>query len=265
MADEGALFNKVQLTRSYEEVARQIQQAIIDRRLKPGEKLPSQRELIDMFQVSKFTIMGALRLLEQWGLVYTKYGATGGTFVSESNTAAFSESLRLLVSMRRVTLEELAELRLTIEGRAAYWAAKRRNRRDMKKMEEILDRMGQLLALNRTMEEIIPLDMAFHLAIGEASHNGLFVAIMEAIHACFLEQAFSFIPHGKEKADYNDLSAVLRAIKIRDASVARKVVRDHIVRFNRLIVRGFQEKHPRNDALLGDPAREKEVADASES
>jgi DNA-binding FadR family transcriptional regulator len=126
MPDETALFNKVQLTRSYEEVARQIQQAITDDRLKPGEKLPSQKDLMDMFQVSKFTIMGALRLLEQWGLVYTKHGATGGSFVSESNTEAFSESLKLLVSMQRVTLEELAELRLTIEGQAAYWAAKRR-------------------------------------------------------------------------------------------------------------------------------------------
>ncbi|NIO04675.1 MAG: FCD domain-containing protein [Proteobacteria bacterium] len=255
MSKESSLFNKVQLTRSYEEVARQIQQAITDQRLKPGEKLPSQRELMDMFQVSKFTIMGALRLLEQWGLVYTKYGATGGTFVSESNTVAFSESLKLLVSMRRVTLEELAELRLTIEGRAAYWAAKRRRPEDIKKMELILDKMGRLLALNRPMEEMIPLDMSFHLVIGEASHNGLFLAIMEAINACFLEKAFSFIPQGKQEEDYGDLRNVLEAIRAGDARLARKIVRQHIARFNKLIVRTFSEKHPGNDTLLEVPAR----------
>jgi GntR family transcriptional repressor for pyruvate dehydrogenase complex len=250
MPDETALFNKVQLTRSYEEVARQIQQAITDDRLKPGEKLPSQKDLMDMFQVSKFTIMGALRLLEQWGLVYTKHGATGGSFVSESNTEAFSESLKLLVSMQRVTLEELAELRLTIEGQAAYWAAKRRQPDDIKRMEEILEEMSRLLSLNRPMEEIIPLDMAFHLLIGQASHNSLFLAIMEAINACFLERVFSFIPQGNQEEDYTDLADILEAIKAGDAKRARRVVRKHIARFNRLIVRSFRKKHPGDDSIL---------------
>jgi DNA-binding FadR family transcriptional regulator len=255
MPKEDSLFNKVQLTRSYEEVARQIQRAIVDQRLKPGEKLPSQKELVDMFQVSKFTIMGALRLLEQWGLVYTKYGATGGTFVSESNTEAFSESLKLLVNMQRVTLEELAELRLTIEGRAAYWAAKRRSPEDIKKMEDLLGRMAQLLALGSPMEEMIPLDMAFHLVIGEASQNSLFLAIMEAINACFLERAFSFIPQGNQEEDYNNLINILSAIKAGDARVARRLVREHIARFDKLIVRGFRERHPEDESFLEFTAR----------
>ena len=250
------LFTKVQPTRSYEEVARQIQQAIIEQRLKPGEKLPSQKELMDMFQVSKFTIMGALRLLEQWGLAYTKHGATGGTFVSETNTAAFSESLRLLVSMRRVTLDELAELRLTIEGRAAHWAAKRRQPEDLRKMGTLLNRMKRLLVQKRPMEEMIPIDTSFHLAIAEASHNSLYLALMETINACFLEKVFSVIPQGNQEEDYTDLVKVFEAIKAGKASVAKRVVKQHIARFNKIIVRSLREAHPGAGSFLEVPGRE---------
>jgi DNA-binding FadR family transcriptional regulator len=104
------------------------------------------------------------------------------------------------------------------------------------------------------MEEMVPLDMAFHLVIGEASHNSLFLAIMEAINACFLEGVFSWIPQGKQEEDYADLLRLLQAIKAGEARVARKVVREHIARFNRLIIRSFREKHPEDESFLEVPA-----------
>lgn len=235
-------FRSVHPTRSYEQVARQIQQAIIEQRFKPGDKLPSQKELMNLFHVSKFTIMAALRTLEKSGLVYTKSGATGGTFVSEINTAGFSESLKLLLSMKKVPLEELAEFRLTVEGRAAYWAAKRRRKEDLREMEDLLETMARLLESNRRVEELVPVDMAFHLAVAKTSRNSLFLAIMETVHECF-HRIFSCVPQESWAKTYPDLLKVFHAIKARDANTAEKAIRQHISRSSRLITRQFREKN----------------------
>lgn len=242
MIKKNPLFKKIELTRGYKEVVQQIQQAIIDQHLKPGDKLPPQNELMETFQVSKFTLLGALRLLEQSGLVYTKHGATGGTFVSEMNTTPFSESLKLLVSMKKITLQELAEFRLTIEGRVAYWAAKKRRLKDIKKMKDLLNTMEFLLASNSSMEEMIRKDMEFHLAIAGASHNNLYLALMETINECFLGEAFSFIPSGNERKIYTDHLKIFKSIHAKEADAAEKTVKDHITSFNKLIIQNLGKK-----------------------
>jgi len=243
MAQHNLSFKRIGRSRSYEEVARRLRQAIIDQDLKPGDKLPSQKELMDMFQVSRFTILGAIRILEQSGLVYTKHGATGGAFVSERNTEAFTESLRVLLGVNEVTLEEIAEFRLIIDGQAAYWAAKRRSREDMRKMEALLDRMKGLLALEGSMEEAAEIDMSFHLAVAEAVHNNLYRALMEAIIECFLKEVDSLVPEEKKHRVYADLSMIFEAIKARKARAAEKAARNHIAHFSELLIGLFREKH----------------------
>jgi DNA-binding FadR family transcriptional regulator len=240
LMNQNSPFKKVKLTRGYKQVAHQIQQAIVDQHLKPGDKLPPQSALIETFQVSKFTLMGALRLLEQSGLVYTKHGALGGTFVSEIDTEAFTASLKLLISLKKVTLEELAEVRLTVEGRVAYWAAKRRRPKDLKRLRELLNNMEQLLALDHPMEEMIHMDMAFHLAIARSSHNELYVALMETINECFLDETFSYIPVGNERRIYTDHAKIFRAIHAKKTDAAEKAVRDHITYFKKLIIHNLR-------------------------
>jgi len=243
MVKHSPLFKKVQRFRDYEEVARQIQQAIIDQHLRVGDKLPSQKELKDMFQVSQFTILAAIRILERSGLVYTKRGATGGTFVLEKNIDGFTQSLKLLLGIKRVTLEELAEFRLIIEGQAAYWAAKRRKTKDLKKMEVLLDTMRRLLPSNGSMEEIARIDMSFHLAVAEAVHNTLYGALMEAVNESFLKEVNSLVPQEEKTMVYADLVRIFEAIKARKARAAEKAVQKHITGFSKLLIRLFREKH----------------------
>jgi GntR family transcriptional repressor for pyruvate dehydrogenase complex len=237
-------FKKVKLTRGYKEVAQQIKQAIIDQHWRPGDKLPPQNELMQAFQVSKFTLMGALRILEQSGLVYTKHGATGGTFISEMNTEAFSESLKLLISMKKITLDQLAEFRLTMEGRVAYLAAKRRRSKDIQKLKDLLDNMAHLLASNAPMEEMIRMDMEFHLAIAAATYNNLYLALMETINECFLDEAFSFIPSGNERKIYTDHLKIFKSLLAKEAGAAEKAVKSHITFFERLIIRNSRKRGP---------------------
>ena len=250
-----AIFSKVEQRRIYEEVARQIQKAIISQKLKPGDKLPSQKELMDLFQVSKITIIKAIGALEQAGLVYTKYGATGGTFVSELSTGGFSESLRLLLSMRRVTFEELAECRLTIEGQAAHLAAKRRRSEDLKKMDHLLNAMSRLLGLNRPAEEIREIESSFHLVVAKASHNNLFMVLTETINDCFMKEIrLHSTSRDQMEKDYAGLKKIYEAIKARNAKAAEKATKEHINQCSEVIISQYKEKHPRAEVRLTTPA-----------
>lgn len=243
-------FKRAQTRRTYEEVAKQIQQAIVEEHFKPGDKLPSQKELIEQFQVSSFTIMGALRLLEQSGLVHTKLGTSGGTFVSELNTAGLGKSIELFMSIMKVTLEELVEFRLTIEGQAAYWAAKRRRKRDIKKLEDILSKIGEVLDSDRSIEQMVPLDRSFHLSVAEASRNRLFLAIIEAVNEQFIERTFSLTPQKSGAKIYADLFSIFQAIKEGKADAAQKAAREHIVQFGKLLISEFKEKYPEGESFL---------------
>jgi DNA-binding FadR family transcriptional regulator len=104
------MFKKTNQQRLFEDLVNQIEEAILDGRLKAGDKLPSQRDLVSMFQTSRGPLREALRVLEQKGLLEIKRGVRGGAVVKHPGTTPVSESLGLLIRHRKITLAELAEL-----------------------------------------------------------------------------------------------------------------------------------------------------------
>ena len=106
----------------------QIETAIIEDKLKPGEKLPTERNLREMFETSRGSIREALRVLEQKGLIDIKLGPNGGTIVKPASTDCAVETLGLLVKRRKVSLNDLAEFREGVEGNVAALAAENASR-----------------------------------------------------------------------------------------------------------------------------------------
>jgi DNA-binding FadR family transcriptional regulator len=90
------MFQKTKHNRMYENVVEQVKNAILDGKLKPGDKLPTEKELKDLFDVSRGTLREALRVLEQRGLITIKTGANGGVFVKSPTAQEASRSLDLL-------------------------------------------------------------------------------------------------------------------------------------------------------------------------
>jgi GntR family transcriptional repressor for pyruvate dehydrogenase complex len=98
------MFKKTSQQRIFEDLVDQIEGAILDGRLKAGDKLPAQRDLVDMFQTSRGPLREALRVLEQKGLLDIKRGVRGGAVVKQPDISPISESLGLLVRHRKITL-----------------------------------------------------------------------------------------------------------------------------------------------------------------
>ena len=102
-------------TRVFAEIVDQVRQAILSKELKPGDKLPSERELARQFKTGRISVREALRTLEQAGLIVVRQGSEGGAFVREVDTSLISESIFDLIRRVDLNLEDITEIRTVIE------------------------------------------------------------------------------------------------------------------------------------------------------
>ena len=132
------MFRKTTQQRIFEDLVAQIEGAILEGRLKTGDRLPAQRDLVDMFQTSRGPLREALRVLEQKGLLEIKRGVRGGAVVKQPGMAPVAESLGLLIRHREITLAELSEFREGVEGSVAAIAAQRATPADIRQLKSLL-------------------------------------------------------------------------------------------------------------------------------
>src|SRR3979411_1052358 len=112
-------------TRASSDVIAQIRRAILSGQYRPGDRLPTEREMARQFGVSRVTVRDALRALEAAGLLEIRVGGQGGPYVKEPDPARLAESLRTHFHLQGTTFAELAEARLALETTAARLAAER--------------------------------------------------------------------------------------------------------------------------------------------
>ncbi|MCK7504178.1 MAG: GntR family transcriptional regulator [Desulfobacterales bacterium] len=99
------MFQTAKPTKVFQEVVAQIEEAILAGRIETGQTLPSERELKEMFQISRGTLREALRVLEQKGLIEIRLGVGGGSVVRAVDAGRVSESLGLLIRSQKVSLQ----------------------------------------------------------------------------------------------------------------------------------------------------------------
>jgi GntR family transcriptional repressor for pyruvate dehydrogenase complex len=219
-------FHRIQQARAHEYVADQIRRHIALRLIAPGESLPSERELTAMFGVGRPTIQLALRLLEHDHLVETRRGRAGGTFVSQpAEDAAVKEELIERTLRRRDEIEELLELRRTLEPRISALAAEARKKHDLVAMRR------QLLGMSEAVTEpdYMRYDTQFHLAVARATRNRRFASAIEEIRA-ELNDVISLLPesdtwHGRISGEHE---AILAAVEARDPEAAEAAMDRHV-------------------------------------
>ena len=133
--------------------------------LKPGERLPSEREMAEQLGVSRPPLRESLRALEYAGIIETRYG--DGIYVTRSD---FPEEPGFFTLLNQYTLEEMVEMRKIVEKAAVRLAIERATDEDRKKLEAIQERTKKSVD---DMEAFIECDFAFHSAIVEATRNSM--------------------------------------------------------------------------------------------
>src|ERR671937_86722 len=157
MTEDSATYRPIERRKTYELVADQLTEEISAKRLKPGDLLPTERELVSSYRVGRSSIREALRMLESRGLIRAN---GNGTFSVAPYRTTLDHSLDLLVAVAEADYGELFEVRKILEGETAALAAQRRTRDDLRRMSDAVVAMEAGLG---SEEQFIEADLRFHL------------------------------------------------------------------------------------------------------
>lgn len=218
------MFNSVKRTKISEDIANQIKRLIVDGKLKPGDKLPPERELIKQLGVSRPSLREAINSLVTLGFLEVRQAKR--TFVKSVASKLIEDPLALLIKADTQKIIDLIEVRKAIETWAAYHAAQKASNEDIETLGSIIDKMKKAFEERRSWEKE---DADFHLAIAKATHNTIHMHIMSGIYDLLKESmAKIFIDREKVKKLMNHHQQIFSAIKSRSPEKARQKTLDHL-------------------------------------
>ncbi|MBD2035965.1 FadR family transcriptional regulator [Leptolyngbya sp. FACHB-321] len=218
---------------AYEITVERLSAAIKMGLYRPGDQLPTERDLADIMGVSRTTVREAIRVLAAQGFLSVKRGRTGGTFVCEGLVLPSVCELKQRLEQRGTTLNEILDYRLVMEPGVAELAAQRANSQQLDELQSLVDRMKQ--AANH-FNDHRHLDTKFHLLIASATQSRRLTTIVAGIHA-ELSDLLAIIPHSPAAclSSTAQHQQILDALREEQADLARQLMADHIDRTQRLL------------------------------
>ncbi|SFR70621.1 transcriptional regulator, GntR family [Agromyces sp. CF514] len=232
----------VQRIRTYEQVMAQIEERILDGRLKAGDHLPSERDLAVSLGVSRPSLRESLRVLEALGVVEIRRGGgpDGGAVLLSTPGDGMVNLLKLQIALAHFNWTDVLETRLALEAWSVEEAAYRSQDDDHRELRAILDRMD---APDIDSAEFNRLDAAFHLRIAEATGNALTAHFMGSLRTAIHRQMVQVYA---ELVDWRETAKTVRAehrqilddIVAGDGAAAAEHVRRHITDFYQITAHG---------------------------
>ncbi len=213
-------------------VIRQVEELILRGILRPGDRLPAERELAERLGVSRPSLREALAELQTRGLIETRAGA--GVFVSDVLGSAFSPALIRLFATHDEAVSDMVAFRRDIEGLAAERAARLGSDADLAVIDSVFRRMEAAQSKSvGDAEQEARLDAEFHLAIIEAGHNVVMLHMMRSIYDLLREGVFynrqvMFRQRTTRSSLLDQHRAINEALQARDPEAARDAVATHL-------------------------------------
>jgi GntR family transcriptional regulator, transcriptional repressor for pyruvate dehydrogenase complex len=223
-------FQPVSSEKLSQAVVRQVEQLILRGILRPGERLPAERELAKRLDVSRPSLRDAIARLEKSGLLTAKPGA--GVYVADVLGGAFSQPLIELFSRHDEAVFDYLSFRRDMEGLAAERAARLASETDLKVVDATFRKM-EAAQNTRAAEDEAQLDAQFHMAIIEASHNVVMLHMMRSMYdllqgGVFYNRQVMFKQRTTRSALLDQHRAINDALQARDPDAARAAVEAHL-------------------------------------
>lgn len=223
------VFEPIRPKKISEEIVEQIKTLISRGELKPGDRVPSERELAAMLGVSRPSVREAIMVLDAMGFLETKQG--GGTFVRTLTETSIADPLTRLVQKKDPEmLRALAEVRMGLESWSAYLAAKRAKPTEIEEMRRLYAIMEKQAARGGWDSEV---DAKFHYVITAASHNSLQMHVLDSIHTLFhttIQVALMefYRQEGHIEILLTHHREIMEAIAAREPELARQKMMEHL-------------------------------------
>lgn len=229
-SDQSERFPMLRQEALYVRIASHVRELIETKQLRPGERLPTERELAQLLGVSRVPIREAMRTLATQGLVDVRRGQ--GMFVAKDSLDATVAQLTTALLQQRDLLVELFAVRRLLEPASAQWAAARADPARITTLQRIIAQMRAAAAANPPdVETMASLDLRLHVAIAATADNRVLVRIMEALQDLHREQLESSLRYrNRVHETMEDHIRIVDAIAARDPVEARAAMIDHIAR-----------------------------------
>jgi DNA-binding FadR family transcriptional regulator len=234
--------NPIQRRKLYQDVVERLRLRIQSGEIRPGDHLPPERELMDVYGVGRPAVREALQALERSGIVEISHGERAKVVVPTARDLILqiASGTRHLLQSQPDMLDHLKEARLFLEIGTARMAAQKAGPQDI---EALRARIEEQRAALTQMERFLACDMAFHREIARVSGNPIFPAVIEAVFqwAGDYYQPLVRAP-GAEQLTLQEHTRLVDAIAAHDPDAAEAAVRAHVTRSNELYRRIEQER-----------------------
>lgn len=239
------VFKPIRPKKLSEEIVDQIKELISRGELKPGQRIPSERELASFLGVSRPSVREAIMVLEAMGFLESRQG--GGTYVRSLADVTMADPLANMVERRDPRmLHALTEVRMGLETWSAYLAAKRADDSEIEKLRELYQIMVDQAANGGWNAKV---DAEFHLTITAATHNTLQVHVLDTIQSLFQTTIMAALSEFYSKEGHieqllNHHREIMEAIAARNPERARDVMMEHLTLVEEKLAIFLQKEHP---------------------
>lgn len=228
-------------TRLFEDVCIDIRRQIASGQLKPGDKLPAERELGERFSVGRSVIREALRSLEEAGILEFRRGVTGGAFVRAGDPNTMIRAVTDLVFLGTISLENLTEARTCLLQFTAELAAERGTEEDFARLQENIDEVAQMDVYEDEKRAVAAVARFYDL-LGYAAKNDVLVFLIHSLSEIVGEVLLKARPD-VHAAVVSSRRRVLAQLRRRDPAAAAAEVRAHLAELHDVVLAAAQPIH----------------------
>jgi GntR family transcriptional repressor for pyruvate dehydrogenase complex len=224
-------FGPVKTRRIFEEICDQIRRELASGALKPGDKLPAERELAVQFGAGRTAVREALRSLEIAGVVGLQKGVKGGAFILQGSPGTLTQSIQDMLFLGRITLDSLTEARLLIQDVVVRLACERATEADIAAIEANIDVLEALTRAGRFDDRVVH-SVAFYGLLARATQNEVLVIMVDAL----TEILRHFVARAGPLSKLDLIESRRRFLpyfKARDADKAAQEISSHLRKLHR--------------------------------
>ena len=240
-------FEPAKTRRAFDDIIEQVRDRLQSGDLRPGEKLPSEREFAEQLGVSRNTVREALRMLEISGLVTLKKGHTGGAFVADSTSGAVARGILDGMTLTQYSLSDLTEARIGVESLIIQKVCERATEAEIDALEEVVERTDAIDATTRWRDKMM-VHLEFHQKLTDAAHNPILSILnrplMELTHDLTLRV-------GPAADDYiiESRYRLLAALRKRDTGAATAELEWYLSKLQSRWIEGTNRTHSAADSV----------------
>jgi GntR family transcriptional regulator, transcriptional repressor for pyruvate dehydrogenase complex len=230
------MFRPIRTRRAFEEICERIREQLALGVLKPGDKLPPERELAQQLGVSRNVLREALRSLEMAGILKLQKGVKGGAFIKEGDTSRMNEVMRDMLSLGTISVRELSEARINVIDLVVRLACVNARQRDFEALEANIERTD-LATLEGRLLDRVECSREFYKLLAESTGNKVIAMIVNSVTEIHMRFVYAKVASsGAATPRLTDKRRqFLSALRARDVAAATRLMRIHLESVQRML------------------------------